>query len=159
MSITKFMLVMMRYGVRRLGAFEMSHLPASFDDRIVNVVLEETGVDPADLFGPSRKRDVAIARWLCYLLMREFLPWMSYPDIARSMMRPNHSSVVTGVHAALERLERDRWFEDLYRRCRDHAMPPAYVEFRGGPAVSGKQAKGFMRMLRYSGVIRGFVRK
>ncbi len=55
---------------------------------------EALGVDPADALGAGRSRPVVQARALVAHLARE-LTAMSYPEIARAMGRPSHSSVIT----------------------------------------------------------------
>lgn len=58
-------------------------------------------VDASELFGKGRHKRVVLARSMCATLGR-MLTTMSYPEIARGLGRPNHSTVITAV----KRLER-----------------------------------------------------
>lgn len=51
-------------------------------------------VDPSDLLGRGRHKRVVLARTVISHLARA-LTTMSYPEIARAMGRPNHSTIVT----------------------------------------------------------------
>lgn len=51
-------------------------------------------VDPSDLLGRGRHKRVVLARTIISHLARA-LTTMSYPEIARGMGRPNHSTIVT----------------------------------------------------------------
>ncbi len=66
-------------------------------DAIIRAVCEQTRVTTEDLFGRGRHRRVVIARGLIVRLARE-LTTMSYPEIARGMQRPNHSTVITAYN-------------------------------------------------------------
>ena len=64
-------------------------------------VCEEVGVLPDDVLGRGRKKPVVLARSLCGYVARKATR-MSYPEIARELARPNHSTVIT----ACQRVER-----------------------------------------------------
>jgi len=68
---------------------------------IVDSVCGELHVQPAELRGTSRHRQVVLARSLVVYLARR-LTTMSYPDIARQLGKRNHSTVVT----AAQRIEK-----------------------------------------------------
>jgi len=70
-------------------------------DDVVRGVCEALGVGPAEFAGRGRHRRVVLARALVVHLGRE-LTTASYPEIARAMGRPNHSSVIT-AHQRLRR--------------------------------------------------------
>jgi len=74
-------------------------------------------VEPSELLGKSRHKRVVLARSLTAHLGRE-LTTLSYPEIAREMNRPNHSTIVT----ACQRVE---------RALESGAMCDAGVEFEG----------------------------
>ncbi|MDQ7014608.1 MAG: DnaA/Hda family protein [Planctomycetota bacterium] len=66
-------------------------------DTIIGAVCEQVRVTTEDLFSRGRHRRVVIARGLIVRLARE-LTTMSYPEIARGMKRPNHSTVITAYN-------------------------------------------------------------
>jgi len=63
-------------------------------DRIVEHVSEALGGEVAEVLGRGRQKRVVLARSLVAHLAKR-LTTMSYPEIARAMSRPNHSSVIT----------------------------------------------------------------
>ncbi len=68
---------------------------------IVRVVCERLSVDAAELANKHRHPRVVLARALCTHLARAVIG-MSYPEIARSIGRPNHSTVLT-AHQRIQR--------------------------------------------------------
>jgi chromosomal replication initiator protein len=68
---------------------------------IIDEVCRALRVETSELFGKGRHKRVVLARSMCATLGRS-LTTMSYPEIARSLGRPNHSTVITAV----KRLER-----------------------------------------------------
>ena len=73
---------------------------------IADAVGEALGVDPAAALGAGRSRPVVQARALVAHLARE-LTAMSYPEIARAMGRPSHSSVITADKRVRAQLSAD----------------------------------------------------
>ncbi len=73
-------------------------------DAIIGAVCEQVRVTAEDLFGRGRHRRVVIARGLIVRLARE-LTTMSYPEIARGMQRPNHSTVITAYNRIGRQIE------------------------------------------------------
>ena len=63
---------------------------------IIQEVCRVLRVDASELFGKGRHKRVVLARSMCAVLGR-WLTTMSYPEIARALGRPNHSTVVTAV--------------------------------------------------------------
>lgn len=63
---------------------------------IIEEVCRALRVEPSELFGKGRHKRVVLARSMCALLGR-WLTTMSYPEMARAMGRPNHSTIVTAV--------------------------------------------------------------
>lgn len=61
-------------------------------------------VEAEDLFGKGRHRRVVLARGLIVRLARE-LTTLSYPEIARGLGRPNHSTVITANQRIGRQLE------------------------------------------------------
>jgi len=70
-------------------------------DHIVDHVSEAMGVEVSEVMGQSRHRRVVLARSMAAYLCRD-LTNLSFPEIARAMGRPNHSSVVT-AHRRMEK--------------------------------------------------------
>lgn len=70
-------------------------------ETITQVVAEALGVELSEVLGRGRHKRVVLARALTVHLSKE-LTTRSYPEIARAMNRPNHSSVIT----ARQRLQR-----------------------------------------------------
>jgi chromosomal replication initiator protein len=63
-------------------------------------------VDPIDLAGKTRHRRVVLSRALITHLARQ-LTTLSYPEIARGIGRPNHSTVITAHQRLAKQLEAD----------------------------------------------------
>ena len=61
---------------------------------IAELVCETFGVTIEDCAGTTRHKRVTLARELTVVLAREFTT-LSFPEIARKMGRPNHSTVIT----------------------------------------------------------------
>ena len=71
-------------------------------EAILEAVAERLGVSVRQIAGESRHRQVVLARSLAAYLARK-LTAMSFPEIARAMGRPNHSTIVT----ACRRIEQE----------------------------------------------------
>jgi len=86
-----------------LGAPSNSHPPIKpiAVETITEVVARALGVELSEVLGRGRHKRVVLARALTVHLAKE-LTTRSYPEIARAMNRPNHSSVIT----ARQRLQR-----------------------------------------------------
>lgn len=67
--------------------------PVKFD-AITHAVCDRLLLEPQQLAGPSRNKQVVLARSLVVHLARELTP-MSYPEIARHLGRKTHSTVIT----------------------------------------------------------------
>lgn len=63
-------------------------------DEVLAEVCRALGVSRADVLGASRHKRIVLARSVCVHLCRK-LTTLSYPEIARAMSRPNHSTVIT----------------------------------------------------------------
>lgn len=63
-------------------------------DAIYTEICRCMGVDPAELMGKGRHKRVVLARAVCVHLCRQHTTH-SYPEIAKGMGRPNHSTVIT----------------------------------------------------------------
>jgi chromosomal replication initiator protein len=71
---------------------------------IAGEVCAELGVDEAELHGSGRHRRVVLARSLTAYLARQ-LTTKSFPEIARAMGRPSHSTVVTAAKRMEEQIQ------------------------------------------------------
>ncbi|QNN21418.1 ATP-binding protein [Planctomycetales bacterium ZRK34] len=74
--------------------------------RIVDVVCEELSVEPKQVFDRCRHRRVVLARSIVIHLARQ-LTTLSYPELARGLSRPNHSSIIT-AHQRIGKQINDR---------------------------------------------------
>jgi chromosomal replication initiator protein len=63
-------------------------------DAIYTEICRCMGVDPVELMGKGRHKRVVLARAVCVHLCRQHTTH-SYPEIAKGMGRPNHSTVIT----------------------------------------------------------------
>jgi chromosomal replication initiator protein len=63
-------------------------------DCIIKAACETLGVEPDALLGRARHKRVVLARSITAHLARR-LTTLSFPEIARAMARPNHSTIVT----------------------------------------------------------------
>jgi chromosomal replication initiator protein len=73
-------------------------------EQIVREVCACLGVSAEDLRGNGRHARVVLGRSLVVLLARE-LTTMSFPELARAIGRPNHSSVITAHKRVLAQIE------------------------------------------------------
>lgn len=75
-------------------------------DQIVESVCEHLCVSRAEVLGAGRHRRVVLARSIAAHLARQ-LTTRSFPEIARDLRRPNHSSVVTACSRLVKQLAAD----------------------------------------------------
>lgn len=75
-------------------------------EAVVEHVRKALGVEPDDLAGRGRHPRVVLARSIAAHLCR-MLTSQSFPEIARALARPNHSTVVTACKRVREMLDRD----------------------------------------------------
>ncbi len=92
--------------VRRVLGVRESHRPMRpfrVDD-ILQGCCDVLSVEMSELLGPSRHRRVVIARSLAAMLSRD-LTTHSYPEIAKLMHRPNHSTIITACKRIKDQIE------------------------------------------------------
>ncbi len=82
-----------------------SRRPVRFET-IVEEVCCLLAIDPNDLYGKGRHKRVVLGRSLIVALAREFTT-MSFPEIARGLGRPSHSTVVTAHGRILGKMARE----------------------------------------------------
>lgn len=71
---------------------------------VMHLVCARLGVSEADLRGRSRQERLVLARTLTAHLAKR-LTTMSYPEIARAMGRPNHSTIITACQRMTRQIE------------------------------------------------------
>lgn len=84
---------------------------------IVQDVAREFGVEARDIVGPYRYAELARARRLCYLLVRDLLH-VGASEIGRAIGKRHESTVAAGWHAAQAELSRDDEFRRVYDTVR-----------------------------------------
>ncbi|VAX36490.1 Chromosomal replication initiator protein DnaA [hydrothermal vent metagenome] len=75
-------------------------------ETILREACAQLRVEAEDLFGKGRHKRVVLARGLIVRLARE-LTTLSYPEIARGLRRPNHSTVITANQRIGRQMEAD----------------------------------------------------
>lgn len=75
-------------------------------ERIISRVCDVLGVEYADLIGVERRRRVVLAREMVSYLARR-LTTLSYPEIARGIGRPTHTTIIAANERFRRRLESD----------------------------------------------------
>lgn len=71
---------------------------------VISEVCRELGVSPEDFSGRGRHKRVVLARSMCAFLGRS-LTTLSYPEMARLMGRPTHSTLIMACARVRERLD------------------------------------------------------
>jgi chromosomal replication initiator protein len=71
---------------------------------VIQLVCAKLAVSDADLRGRSRQEKLVLARTLTAYLSKR-LTTMSYPEIARAMGRPNHSTIITACQRMARQIE------------------------------------------------------
>jgi chromosomal replication initiator protein len=79
--------------------------PVRFE-KILEEVCHQLRVETEDIFGSGRHKRVVLARGIAVRLARE-LTTLSYPEIARGLGRPNHSTVITAYQRIGRQMEQD----------------------------------------------------
>jgi chromosomal replication initiator protein len=75
-------------------------------EQIIEEVCRTLRVEQVELLGRGRHKRVVLARTLSAHLCRQ-LTTMSFPEVARALGRPNHSTVVTACKRIAEQIARD----------------------------------------------------
>lgn len=75
-------------------------------EEIADAVCESLGVSKAEVLGNGRHKRVVLARSMIALLARR-LTTRSFPEIARDLRRPSHSSIVTACKRLSTQIERN----------------------------------------------------
>jgi chromosomal replication initiator protein len=74
---------------------------------VKQVVSKRLGVPIEIMTGPSRLQDYAIARQLCWYILRSYDPPVSLPRLGREFGGRDHTTVFTGVRSIAARLKKD----------------------------------------------------
>lgn len=101
-------------------------------EAILHVVCRELRVDPGEFAGTGRHKRVVLARAVTVQLARE-LTTLSYPEIARAMRRPNHSTVITAHQRLTGQLEQS---------------PDMDISTVCGPEFAGETLRGLCERLK-----------
>jgi chromosomal replication initiator protein len=88
---------------------------------IIDTVCSELVIDKSNVLSPDRHRQVVLGRGLIVHLARD-LTTLSYPEIARQLARPNHSTVVT-AHQRIKRQLKDGTLVRLAARPGTVSLP------------------------------------
>lgn len=103
-------------------------------EAILGITLMLCGVGPLEFFGKVRDRRTVVARSIAAKLLREFTS-LSFPEIARAMGRPNHSSILTAIARLNRELQDETVHEvdglELDVRKRFEAVRTAVVNWGG----------------------------
>lgn len=83
--------------------------------QVVTSICDRLGVTHAELAGRGRHHRVVLARAMSTAVARR-LTSASYPEIARAIGRPNHSTVITAHQRMTELIGRDEHVEDRGQR-------------------------------------------
>jgi chromosomal replication initiator protein len=73
-------------------------------EQIMDTVCHHLRVEKQVVLGPSRHRMVVLARSVIIFLARQ-LTTMSYPELARALHKPNHSTIVTAAQRIEEQVK------------------------------------------------------
>lgn len=91
---------------------------------IISVVAVRFGIhSAADLTGPDRHKQVALARhvamWLCRIRLEH-----SYPELGRAFGNRDHTTVMAAVRKVSKRMADDREFADFVNSLLDQVARP-----------------------------------
>ena len=85
---------------------------------IIRAVSEVTGISVAQICGVSRQKAYAHPRHLAMLLCKELRPDLSLPKIGFLFGDRDHTTVMSGQNAAVERVDTCLTHKDWYERAR-----------------------------------------
>ncbi|MFZ5666939.1 MAG: helix-turn-helix domain-containing protein [Pseudomonadota bacterium] len=94
--------------------------------RIIEIVAKHTDVSVDDMTGPRRHSNLVTARHLAAALIRQWRPDLSYPQIGRLFGGRDHSTIIHGRRAIMERVKRD---PDLAQMVHDAEIDVVYEAF------------------------------
>lgn len=105
-----------------LGEYYLNNAPPVIDaGKIVNEVADRFGIEPSDIKGKCRGKEIVISRQLAMYLMR-ILTESSLPAIGKAFGGKDHSTVLHACRKIEEKIARDRAFaaqvDELSRRLR-----------------------------------------
>jgi len=85
---------------------------------IINAVAQVTGISAAQICGVSRQKAFAHPRHLAMLLCKELRPDLSLPKIGFLFGNRDHTTVMLGQRAAVERVDTCLMHKEWYERAR-----------------------------------------
>ncbi len=86
-------------------------------EQVVAAVCRASGMNILHLQGPRKCKEYVRPRQLAYLLLRDFCPSKSLPEIGRMMKKRDHTVALHGIKAARKRLASDPEYRELYDRA------------------------------------------
>lgn len=105
--------------------------------RIIEIVAHHTGVSVDEIKGPCRVQKMVNARHIASLLMRQYRPDLSYPQIGGLLGGRDHSTIIHGQCLIQDRLQRD---PDLAETLEHAEFDVVYEALRAPPAAFAKKA-------------------
>ncbi len=102
--------------------------------RIIEIVAKHAEVTVADIKGRSRHTENVRARQLAGKLMRHWRPDLSYPQIGRILGGRDHSTIIHGCEAIMERAKRN---PDLAQMVYDAEIDIVYEAYIAGRGMVG----------------------
>ncbi len=97
-------------GIPRMVEVKPHVLPSTMQDKgrgVINLVCRRFRVEMADIGARTRHPRVVVARAVMVHLLRRHTT-LSYPEIARAMGRPNHSTVITAHNRLRKQYDEDK---------------------------------------------------
>jgi chromosomal replication initiation ATPase DnaA len=92
--------------------------PYSVGDHSIAAIIEAAGgvfqATSEEILSRCKERELSMARFLAYLLVREARPYWSYPRIAKAFERKHHSTVMHGLKRGMSLLSDDPAFRHAY---------------------------------------------
>lgn len=108
-------------------------------EAILDAACRQTGVTLAQLVSSRRHTDIVTAREIVCVLLRDVRPGVilasqpSFPEIARELHRPNHSTIVTAHRRGqLNQITRTHAREVCERLAIPRSHWPAWMVGQGG---------------------------
>ena len=83
-------------------------------DLAVQTAREYFSVTAALLRGPSRKREIADIRAMCFKALRDYCPHISFRKIGLHFNGRDHSSVIHNINAAIDMIDTNAKYKQDY---------------------------------------------
>jgi len=86
---------------------------------IIGCTAAALGMDVAEVIGPGRFRHQVQARWACVILIREFYPNISRPQLGEVLGDRDHSTMLHAIRSSEKAMRTDPEFAVLVAKCRE----------------------------------------